>query len=64
MRARIGFALGSHWGGIAQALDVIALMSTVGAIGSLPALLNALTRYSRAAVKQLRSRHWRLVGHR
>ena len=41
MRARIGMALGAYWGGIAYAIDVIALISTLGAIGGLPALLNA-----------------------
>lgn len=54
MRTRIGIAIGAHWGGIAQALDVITLISTVGAIGSLPALLNALTRYARVAMRRLR----------
>jgi hypothetical protein len=47
MRARIGIALGAYWGGIAYAIDVIALVSALGAIGGLPALLNALTKYSR-----------------
>ncbi len=63
MRARIGMALGAYWGGIAQVLDVIALVGTVGAIGGLPALLNALARYTRVAVKQLRSLHWLGVPH-
>ena len=53
MRARIGMALGLYWGGIAQAMDVIALISAVGAIGGLPVLLNGLTRYARLAMRRL-----------
>jgi hypothetical protein len=53
MRARIGMALGLYWGGITYAIDVIALISALGAIGGLPALLNALTRYARVANKWL-----------
>jgi hypothetical protein len=54
MRARIGIALGSYWGGIAYVVDVIALISTLGAIGGLPPLLNALARYARVAMRSLR----------
>jgi hypothetical protein len=53
MRARIGMALGHYWGGIAYAIDVIALIGALGAIGGLPALLNALTRYARVAMRWL-----------
>jgi hypothetical protein len=53
MRARIGMALGHYWGGIAYAIDVIALISALGAIGGLPVLLNVLTRYTRVAVRWL-----------
>ena len=53
MRARIGMALGMYWGGIVYAIDVIALISALGAIGGLPALLNALTRYAGLAVRRL-----------
>lgn len=53
MRARIGIALSASWGGIEYALDVITLVGALGAIGSLPALLNALTRYARAAARWL-----------
>ena len=53
MRARIGMALGQYWGGIAQAIDVIALIGALGAIGGLPALLNLLTRYARIARRRL-----------
>jgi hypothetical protein len=59
MRARIDMALGQYLGGIAYAIDVIALISALGAIGSLPALLNALTRYAKVAIRwsqDLRSR--------
>src|SRR5450631_3271836 len=42
-RARIGITLGSYWGDIVQAIDVIATISALGAIGGLPVLLNALT---------------------
>jgi hypothetical protein len=54
MRARIGMALGPYWGGIVNAIDVIALISTLGAIGGLPPLLNALARYARFAMRWLR----------
>jgi hypothetical protein len=53
MRARIGIALSAYWGGIEYAIDVITLISALGAIGSLPALLNALTRYARDAARWL-----------
>jgi hypothetical protein len=53
MRGRIDVALGQYLGGIAYAIDVIALISTLGAIGGLPALLNALTRYARVAMRWL-----------
>jgi hypothetical protein len=54
MRARIGIALGLCWGGIAQAVDVIAAISTLGAIGGLPALLGAITKYTRFPMRWLR----------
>jgi hypothetical protein len=47
MRARIGIAMSLYWDGIVQLLDVIAMISALGAIGGLPALLNALTKYTR-----------------
>ena len=53
MRARIGIAMGLYWGGIVQVIDVIAMISALGAIGGLPALLNALTKYSRFAIRWL-----------
>jgi hypothetical protein len=46
-------ALGLYWGGIVYAIDVIALISALGAIGGLPALLNALTKYARVATRWL-----------
>jgi hypothetical protein len=63
MKARIGTVLGSHWGGIAQAIGVVAQISTVGAIGGLPALLNALTRSARFVGGRLKDLHWRTVSH-
>lgn len=63
MKARIGMALGAYWGGIAQAMDVLALISTLGAIGGLPVLLNLLTRYARLAGSGLRGLHWLPVRH-
>ena len=48
--------LGPYWGGIVQVIDVIAVVSALGAIGGLPTLLNALTQYTRAAMKWLLSR--------
>jgi hypothetical protein len=53
MKARIGMAMGSYWGGIAQAIDLIAMISAIGAIGGLPALLSVLTKYTRIAVRWL-----------
>lgn len=52
MKARIGIALGPYWGGIAQAIDVIAAFSAMGAIGSLPTLFNAVTKYTRDAKRR------------
>ncbi len=51
MRARIGIALAPYWGGIVHAIDVIAAISALGAIGGLPALLDALTKYTRFAMR-------------
>ena len=59
MRARIGMALGHYWGDIVYAIDVIAVISTLGAIGGLPALLNALTRYARVAMRWLQGQQSR-----
>jgi hypothetical protein len=56
MRARIGITMGTYWGGIVQALDVIAVISAIGAIGSLPALLSVLTKYARIAARWLGAR--------
>jgi hypothetical protein len=53
MRARISIALGLYWGGVVQAIDVIAAISALGAIGGLPALLNAITKYARFIKRQL-----------
>ena len=64
MRGRIGIALGTHWGSIAQALDVIALMGALGAIGTLPALIDALARYARLALGRLQGLPWLAVRHR
>jgi hypothetical protein len=49
MRARIGIAMDVYWDGIVQLTDVIATIGALGAIGGLPALLNALTKYTRLA---------------
>jgi predicted acylesterase/phospholipase RssA len=46
MRARIGIALGQYWGAIMQVIDLIAAISALGAIGSLPVLFNAVSKYS------------------
>jgi hypothetical protein len=56
-------ALGVYWSGIAQAVNVIALISTLGAIGGLPVLLNALTLYTRLGLRHLRALHWLPVRH-
>jgi hypothetical protein len=56
MRARIGIAMSLYWVGIVQLIDVIAMISAFGAIGGLPALLNALTKYTRGLWVVLGSR--------
>jgi len=53
MRARIGIALGQHWGGIVYLIDVIAAISALGAIGGLPAILDAFSKYTRVAARWL-----------
>jgi hypothetical protein len=63
MRARIGIALGLYWGGVAQAIDVITAVSALGAIGGVPALLEALTRYGRIATRRLQGLPSRPVRH-
>ena len=62
MRARIGIAMGLYWGGIVQVIDVIAMISALGAIGSLPALLNAVTKYMRLCMDWLRVRQSRTTS--
>jgi predicted acylesterase/phospholipase RssA len=62
MRARIGVAMGTYWGGIVYAIDVIAAIGALGAIGGLPALLGALTKYTRFAMRWLPGRHSRAAG--
>jgi predicted acylesterase/phospholipase RssA len=47
MKARIGIGLGQYWGGMAHAMDLIAAIGAFGAIGGLPALINAIAKYSR-----------------
>src|ERR1700722_16724740 len=54
MRARIGIALGLYWSGIAQVMIVIASISALGAVGGLPVLVGALTKYSRFPTTWLR----------
>jgi hypothetical protein len=50
MKARIGIAMGLYWSGIMQAIDVIAMITALGTIGGLPALLSALIKYTRLAM--------------
>jgi hypothetical protein len=52
-------ALGPYWGGIVYAIDVIALISALGAIGGLPVLLKAFTKYARFAMRWWRGPQWR-----
>ena len=54
MKARIGIALGVYWSGIGQAIDVLAAISVLGAIGGLPTLIDVLSKYTRLAMKRLR----------
>jgi len=58
MRARIGIAMGTYWVGMVYAIDVIAMITALGAIGGLPALLSALINYARFATRWLRG--WQL----
>jgi predicted acylesterase/phospholipase RssA len=44
-------ALGQYWGGIVQAMDLIAAIGALGAIGGLPALLDAVAKYSRFSTR-------------
>jgi hypothetical protein len=52
MKARIGTAMGPYWGSVVEALDVIAAIGTLGAIGGLPVLLRAVTHYARRALRE------------
>ena len=52
-------ALGHYWGGIVYAVDVIALISALGAFGGLPVLLKGLTKYARVAMRWWRGPQWR-----
>jgi len=53
MRARINITMGLYWGGILQAIDVIAMITALGTIGGLPALLSVLIKYTRFAMSWL-----------
>jgi predicted acylesterase/phospholipase RssA len=59
MRARIVLAMGTYWGGIAYALDVMGAISALGALGGMTALLNPLTQSTRIAFHWLTGRTWR-----
>jgi hypothetical protein len=48
--------MGTYWGGIVQAMDVVAMITAIGAIGGLPALLSVLTKYTRIAARWLGGR--------
>jgi hypothetical protein len=54
MRARIDTAVGPYWVGIVRAAEVVAAISALGAIGGIPALLSALSLYTRSAMMWLR----------
>lgn len=58
MRARIGIAMGTYWVGLVYAIDVIAMITALGAIGGLPALLSTLINYARFAIRWLQG--WQL----
>ena len=64
MRARISIAMSFYWGNIAQAISVFAAIGTLGAIGGLPALLNALAQYARFPLHWLQGLQSRAVRHR
>jgi hypothetical protein len=57
MRSRIGMTLGPYWGSIVHAVDIVAAISTLGAVGGLSALLAAATPYIRDAMNRLHGRH-------
>ena len=63
MKARIAIALSLYWGGIVYAIEMIAAIGALGAAGGLPALLNALTRYTRVAMRWLHGLQSRPVRH-
>jgi hypothetical protein len=63
MRARIVIALNSYWGVIVYAIEMIAAIGALGAIGGLPAILNALTQYTRVALRWLHGLQSRPVRH-
>jgi len=41
----------SYWGGISQAIEVIAAISALGAIGGLPALLSVVAKWVRYVMR-------------
>ncbi|MGO9935934.1 MAG: hypothetical protein ACLPV8_29580 [Steroidobacteraceae bacterium] len=53
MRARIGIAMGTYWWGVVYAIDVIAMITALGAIGGLPAILSTLINHARFAIRWL-----------
>jgi hypothetical protein len=63
MKAKIGLGLSVYWGSVAQVIDVMAAISALGAIGGLPALLNALAKYASVPMRKLRGRTLNAIRH-
>ena len=60
MTARINTVIGSYWGGMARALDILYALAAFGALGGLPPLLQVLAKYARYAMTALRA--WPIRG--
>jgi hypothetical protein len=51
--ARIRLGLGVYWRGISIAIEVITALATLGLVGALPPLLNAIAKPIRSATARL-----------
>jgi hypothetical protein len=61
MRSGINTAIGRYWGSVVRAVDVIYVLTAFGVFGSLPPLLNVVTKSVRCAMTSLRGSQARLA---
>jgi hypothetical protein len=56
MKAKIELGLSVYWGSVAQVIDLMAAITMLGAIGSLPTVFKMVANYASAPLKKIRGR--------